>query len=158
MFENHFVNKRTEIAVVLWASWYARNKLLHEGTNQRVRDLVALVRGYCKEIEALAESIYRSPPPQIVSPLPPTSLVKINVDASFSLAQRKTCSRLTIRDEHGQITGACDRLTFQLPTAFAAEALAAVHGLIYNMIIYMHRYVNIASGFSHGWKLITILT
>ncbi|MBA0829777.1 hypothetical protein Goarm_014359, partial [Gossypium armourianum] len=65
MFENHSVNKRTEIAVVLKAIWYARNKLLHEGTNQRVEDLVAFVRGYYAEIKALAKSIYRSPPPQI---------------------------------------------------------------------------------------------
>ncbi|MBA0800144.1 hypothetical protein Gohar_010596 [Gossypium harknessii] len=80
MFENHSVNKRTEIAVVLKAIRYARNKLLHEGTNQRVENLVAFVRGYYTEIKALAESIYR-------------------------------------------------RLTLQLPTAFAGEALAAVNRL-----------------------------
>ncbi|MBA0851056.1 hypothetical protein Goshw_012301, partial [Gossypium schwendimanii] len=61
--------------------------------------------------------------------LPLTSLVKTNIGASFSLAQRKGCSRVIIRDEPGQIMGACSCLTFQLPIAFVAKALAVVHGL-----------------------------
>ncbi|KAA3458961.1 reverse transcriptase [Gossypium australe] len=122
MFENHSANKRAEIAVVLWVVWYARNKLIHEGTNQRVGYLVAFVRGYCADVEMLVASIDRSSPPQAVrwSP-PPISFVEINVDAGFSLTQRKTRSGVIIRDEHGQIMGAC--------SLFAAEALVAVHGL-----------------------------
>ncbi|PPS13663.1 hypothetical protein GOBAR_AA06918 [Gossypium barbadense] len=88
MFENHSANKRAEIVVVLWVIWYARNKRIHEGTNQRVGDLVAFVRGYCIDVEMLVASIYRSSPPQAVCwSAPLISFVEINVDAGFSLTQ-----------------------------------------------------------------------
>lgn len=112
------------------AIWYTRNKLLHKRTNQRVEDLVVFVRSYCAEIEALTEGVYRSPPSLVVRCfLQLTSLVKINVDANFFLAQRKAYSGVSIKDEHGQIMGDCSRLTYQVPTIFTAEALVVVHGL-----------------------------
>ncbi|MBA0595730.1 hypothetical protein Gorai_012587, partial [Gossypium raimondii] len=81
-------------------------------------------------IEALTKGVYQSPPPLVFRCfLRPTFLVKINVDGNFSLAQRKAYSRVIIKDEHGQIMGACSRLTCQVPTIFAVEALVAVHGL-----------------------------
>ncbi|MBA0852315.1 hypothetical protein Goshw_003799, partial [Gossypium schwendimanii] len=43
--------------------------------------------------------------------LPPSNVVKVNVDTGFVLAQRKACSRVIIHDADGQILGACSRLT-----------------------------------------------
>ncbi|KAH1114302.1 hypothetical protein J1N35_007680 [Gossypium stocksii] len=74
--------------------------------------------------------LYWLPSLQVVRwPRQPSSLMKINVDASFSLLQKKACLGIIIRDEQGQIMGACSRLTCQVPTAFAVEALAVIHGL-----------------------------
>lgn len=33
-FFNNSMAKNTEIVVTKWAIWYAKNKLVHEGTNQ----------------------------------------------------------------------------------------------------------------------------
>ncbi|KAH1039587.1 hypothetical protein J1N35_041330 [Gossypium stocksii] len=57
------------------------------------------------------------------------NVVKVNVDDGFVLAQRKACSKVIIRDEYGQILGACSWLTNQVSTVFAAEALAVDCGL-----------------------------
>ncbi|MBA0736863.1 hypothetical protein Gogos_010352, partial [Gossypium gossypioides] len=43
--------------------------------------------------------------------LPPSNVVKVNVDVGFVLAQRKACSGVIIHDADGQILGACSRLT-----------------------------------------------
>ncbi|MBA0660772.1 hypothetical protein Goklo_012739, partial [Gossypium klotzschianum] len=78
----------------------------------------------------LATSALRSIPSTIVHwSLSPVNVVKVNVDDGFILAQRKVCLEVIIKDEYGQILGACSWLTNQVSTMFAAEALAVVCGL-----------------------------
>ncbi|KAG8503250.1 hypothetical protein CXB51_001230 [Gossypium anomalum] len=130
MFAHYPVCRRKKIAVVLWGLWYSRNKLLHEGIVQRVSEVVTFVRGFCFEITEVAKGMNQSPQSQIVCWFPPSqSFVKVNVDASFSFSLRKSYSRVSIRDEQGQIMGACSRVTFQVPTVFAVEAIAIVYEL-----------------------------
>lgn len=57
------------------------------------------------------------------------NVVKVNVDVGFVLAHKKACLGVIIRDEYGQILGACSQLTSQVPSMFAAVALVVVRGL-----------------------------
>lgn len=60
---------------------------------------------------------------------PPLDWVKINVDASFILAQNKSCSGVIIRNSSGEIIATCCNLTWPVSSVFMAEAKAVVHGL-----------------------------
>ncbi|MBA0877235.1 hypothetical protein Goshw_016652, partial [Gossypium schwendimanii] len=103
---------------------------MHEGVVQRVSEVVTFVRGYCFEIVEVARGLAQPSPTQIVGWLPPPlSFLKVNVDASFSFSLQKACSGVIIWDEHGQIMGACSRLTTHVPSVFAAEAMAVVQWL-----------------------------
>ncbi|KAK5812298.1 hypothetical protein PVK06_027726 [Gossypium arboreum] len=53
VFDTYIMTKRLKIAITIWDLWYARNKLVHEGTNQRAGELVVFIRSYCKELAAL---------------------------------------------------------------------------------------------------------
>ncbi|KAK5770840.1 hypothetical protein PVK06_046996 [Gossypium arboreum] len=108
----------------MWAIWFARNRMVHEGTNQSVipsyyMDLVSLIptdSGIASTIEAQW------------SPLP-IGLVKINVDAGFRLNQKKVVVEVVIRNENIEIMGACCKITYLVLLVFVAEALAMIHKL-----------------------------
>lgn len=53
----------------------------------------------------------------------------MNVDASVHLAQHRAYSGVVIRDNHGEVMGACRKLTWPVSSVFLAEARAMVHGL-----------------------------
>ncbi|KAE8678736.1 hypothetical protein F3Y22_tig00111402pilonHSYRG00179 [Hibiscus syriacus] len=62
--------------------------------------------------------------------MPPTdSVVKVNVDASFSSACTSSCSGFMVRDSAGLIMASGFRLNKNLQSVFAAKALAVVQGL-----------------------------
>ncbi|MBA0866724.1 hypothetical protein Goshw_023724, partial [Gossypium schwendimanii] len=100
--------------------------------NQAVEDVNHALR-FCErhvELAILATRSLQSISSTIVHwSLSPVNVVKVNVDDGFILAHRKVCSEVIIRDEYGQILGACSWLTNQVSTVFAAEALAVACGL-----------------------------
>ncbi|KAG8472576.1 hypothetical protein CXB51_034381 [Gossypium anomalum] len=71
MFAHYPVCKRTEIVVVLWALWFSRNNLVHEGVVQRVSELIIFIRGYYSEIAEVVRGLAQPSSPQIVRWLPP---------------------------------------------------------------------------------------
>lgn len=46
-----------EIVVILWALWYSRNKLLHEGKAQQVCHVVTFVRSYYAEVATIDKGL-----------------------------------------------------------------------------------------------------
>ncbi|MBA0721499.1 hypothetical protein Golax_009037, partial [Gossypium laxum] len=129
MFDTYIKIKHIEINTTLWAFWFARNRLVHEGTNQGVRELVVFVRSYY-QLTALASRALRASSNAIVRWYPPPrDFIKVNVDAGFQLGQKKTSSVVVIRDENGQSLEACSRITYPVLSMFATEAIALTHGL-----------------------------
>ncbi|MBA0570456.1 hypothetical protein Golob_004112, partial [Gossypium lobatum] len=61
IFEHSNNNNKELAAITIWALWYARNKLIHEGILQSVNDVVTFVRGYGREYRVLS-SVLRHPP------------------------------------------------------------------------------------------------
>lgn len=74
---------------------------MNEGTNRGGRELVIFVRSYCAKFAALTLGVLRGTPYGSIRWVPPLrDVVKINVDASFQLTQKKASSRVVIRDEN----------------------------------------------------------
>ncbi|MBA0587178.1 hypothetical protein Gorai_000312 [Gossypium raimondii] len=99
MFDRYPMHKRIEIAMVVWA----------------------LCSCFECRSDVLDKSIRWNPPPIL--------LVKINIDAIFSLQQRKACLRVVIKDASGMIMGACSRVTLPVSSVIFVEALAVLHML-----------------------------
>ncbi|KAE8701728.1 hypothetical protein F3Y22_tig00110511pilonHSYRG00156 [Hibiscus syriacus] len=55
--------------------------------------------------------------------------MKVNIDASFVVDNRRATTEAIIRDHKGFVLGAARRYCTVVPTAFATEALAIMHGL-----------------------------
>ncbi|MBA0869982.1 hypothetical protein Goshw_006046 [Gossypium schwendimanii] len=61
IFEHSNNDNKELTAITIWALWYARNKLIHEGVLQSVNDVVTFVRVYGREYRVLS-SVLRHPP------------------------------------------------------------------------------------------------
>ncbi|MBA0680075.1 hypothetical protein Goari_011800 [Gossypium aridum] len=141
MFGTYIMIKRLEIAITIWALWYTRNKLVHEGTNQGVGELVVFIRSYCTELTTLTSGALCSNQSTSVKwSLPPSNVVKVNVDVGFVFAQRKACSGVIIHDAYGQNLGACSRLTSLVSSVFATKALALIYGLRFALEIEINAF------------------
>ncbi|KAH1073515.1 hypothetical protein J1N35_025843 [Gossypium stocksii] len=130
MFDTYTKIKHAEISTTLWALWFARNRLVLEGTNQDVGELVVFVRSYCAQLTVLAGGVLQASSNATARWYPPPrDFVKVNVDAGFQLGQKKASSGVVTRYENGQILGACSRTTYLVLFVFAADAIAVTHGL-----------------------------
>ncbi|XP_016755365.1 uncharacterized protein [Gossypium hirsutum] len=126
----HHTTKHNEICVTLWAIWFARNHMVHEGTNQSVGEIVSFIRSYCVKLVSVIPTnkgvVFGF---QVRWSLPPTGVVKINVDAGFRLNQKTVAARVVIRDKNEEILGACCKITYPVLSIFATEVVAVIHRL-----------------------------
>lgn len=49
---------RNLLAIYIWALWFARNKIIHDGIHQLANDIVGFILGYLKQIEALQTTTF----------------------------------------------------------------------------------------------------
>ncbi|GMI89630.1 hypothetical protein like AT3G25270 [Hibiscus trionum] len=117
----------------------SRNKLVNEGKNQRIEDLVTFIQSYCSEVDSLATSLHHPHTHDLVRCRPLSSpLVKVNIDKCFISGENKPCSRIIVRDENGHVLGSGFRVNFHIPSCFSAEALAIVQGLLFALDVGFH--------------------
>jgi ribonuclease HI len=99
-----------EIVVTLWAIWYARRRLIHEGKQQSPLSTFMFVRNFLTDL-ALAPK----PPSQGKATAerkptrwqaPPPGLAKINVDAATSKTGLEGAMAAVCRDDTGLFLGA----------------------------------------------------
>ncbi|KAL4361670.1 hypothetical protein GQ457_04G031690 [Hibiscus cannabinus] len=130
MFDRFTANRHQEILIIIWAIWFARNKLVHENTVQTRSEIVTFIRGYLAELKAVSTKLSHPNVRVAVRWVPPhENQVKINVDASFSSTATRSTSGMIIRDNKGLILGAAYRINFRVYSVFEAEALAVLQGL-----------------------------
>ncbi|KAG8478078.1 hypothetical protein CXB51_027374 [Gossypium anomalum] len=93
----HHTTKHNEICVTMCAIWFAQNRMVYEGTNQSVGEIVCFIHSYCVELvsvipmnNGLVSSI------QVQWSPPPIRVVKINVDVGFRLNQKKVAIGVVI--------------------------------------------------------------
>ncbi|KAL4271151.1 hypothetical protein GQ457_13G007950 [Hibiscus cannabinus] len=136
-------NRRNEeIFLTIWALWTARNKLIFKGQTQNPNVLSTFVRSYLSELNLLSARL--NPQISVINKRwssPPSSFYKINVDASFHSADSVAGLGVVVRDEEGFILGAFSSLAFHVPSAFAAEALAARCGVQFDLELGLTRVI-----------------
>ncbi|KAK5840649.1 hypothetical protein PVK06_009552 [Gossypium arboreum] len=126
----YHITKHCEICVTLWAIWFARNRAVHEGTNQSVGEIVSFICSYCvKLVFVIPTNNGVVSGFQVLWSQPPIKVVKINVDTGFRFNQKRVVAGVVIRDENGKILGACCKITYPVLSVFVAEAIAVIHGL-----------------------------
>ncbi|MBA0626508.1 hypothetical protein Godav_004164 [Gossypium davidsonii] len=105
LFVNSASNTKEEIAITIWAIWFARNKLLHERETQSVKEVITFIRGYGRD--------YR----------------EIEVDVGFSEANNRVAPGFLIRNDDSNLMGLRFRMHNLVRTVVLAEAMAVLHGL-----------------------------
>lgn len=92
--------------------------------------MITFICEYCGELNNLSTITHSGRSSGNVVRCPPSAgRVKINIDASFILAQNKAYSGIIIRNNHGEVMVVCCKLTWLVSSIFLVEARALVHGL-----------------------------
>jgi hypothetical protein len=117
---NH--DELTRMTVSLWAIWYARRKLIHEGINQSPYAMLNFVINFIAELDQLSA---RPEPPLQTAPaqanqnfkwIPPVQgSMKINVDAAISTNHNVGTAAAVCRDSDG---------------AYLGSSMLVIHGLL----------------------------
>ncbi|KAL4354438.1 hypothetical protein GQ457_06G008040 [Hibiscus cannabinus] len=142
LFESFNKSRREEIAFTLWAIWFCRNLLIHEGKIQDLESLVTFVRSYKFEFGNSFLNLNRPIPSTSVGWKPPSNeWVKINVDAYCPLSKDKAFSGAIIRNYKGSVLGSCIKFQHGFSSVFMAEAKAAVHGLSFAAELGFHHVI-----------------
>nr|KAK5846143.1 hypothetical protein PVK06_002414 [Gossypium arboreum] len=121
------------IAIFLWALWYRRNKLIHEGVKFSLQDLLGFIRGYGQEISLCQEKLgvsCRSLPKEFWSP-PDLGFIKLNFNTTFQSDSRTFTTTILARGSKGEIVGAETYLFEDVVDAFLAEARACERALLF---------------------------
>ncbi|KAE8669413.1 hypothetical protein F3Y22_tig00112243pilonHSYRG00060 [Hibiscus syriacus] len=53
-------SKKKIFAISIWAMWFSRNRLVHEGILQREKDVITFVRGYLHELNSLTGNCFHA--------------------------------------------------------------------------------------------------
>ncbi|KAL4279285.1 hypothetical protein GQ457_03G012310 [Hibiscus cannabinus] len=142
LFESFNKSRREEIAFTLWAIWFCRNLLIHEGKIQDLESLVTFVRSYKFEFGNFFLNLNRPIPSTSVGwKPPPNEWVKINVDACCPLSKDKAFSGAIIRNYKGSVLGSCIKFQHDFSSVFMAEAKAVVHGLSFAAELGFHHVI-----------------
>ncbi|KAK8502385.1 hypothetical protein V6N12_046171 [Hibiscus sabdariffa] len=132
---------RRTFVVALWAIWGSRNKIIHEGLVQSVREVANFCRIYIMEIDAsLPSSLNTSTHPDSGhwNP-PPVDRVKVNFDACFDPTRLHSISSILIRNSEGKLLAACTIPNLYVMNPEMAEALACDQALILSMELGLKR-------------------
>ncbi|KAE8788950.1 hypothetical protein D1007_36964 [Hordeum vulgare] len=118
----------TKITVTLWAIWFARRKLIHEGEHQNPGATLAFVNRYIAELE-LNKPASRSTPTPVHSNTrrwikPPAGWTKINIDGAVCKAPSIGAISAVCRDEQGAYLGSSAVVFHGLTDPLILETLA----------------------------------
>lgn len=130
MFEHLTADKHDEIAVTIWALWYARNKLVHEKCRRQVDEVVTFIKGFGAQYRGLQTHLQHPKPRAMIKWSPPSICwVKVNTDASFSSTKQIAVSGFIVRNEDDNLTGSGYRVQNYIGSIALAETTAIFHGL-----------------------------
>jgi ribonuclease HI len=121
------------VAVTLWAIWFARRKIIHEGEFQSPLSTHMFIQRYLSELSIVAQEshapsgrVQRSHPKWIP---PSPGRVKLNVDAAVSKTERGGAVAAVCRDEAGNFLGASSLTISGISDPTVLEAMACREAL-----------------------------
>jgi hypothetical protein len=125
-------HESTRVIVTLWALWYARRKIIHEGEYQSPLSTHIFVGRFLNDFEVL------EPKPAVAGARPvggpkwialPVGLSKINVDAALSKHTSKGALAAVARSAEGTFLGATVAVVEGFTDPEVLEAMACREGL-----------------------------
>ncbi|PPD90553.1 hypothetical protein GOBAR_DD12521 [Gossypium barbadense] len=120
------------LAIALWAVWLARNRLVHDGVQKTVNELVGFIFSYLREIEEISHiRVITVPTLQQIWRPPDPSFIKINSDSSYNSKTHSAISGILERNHLRQIMEACTYPTDHVADAFIVEARASEQAIWY---------------------------
>lgn len=130
------------LVIIYWAMWYRRNKLIHQGKNSSLHDLVCFVKGYLQELQLVQANMNPSRP--MVKELwrpPDMGSLKLNFDATFHLQTNSSTDAVIVRNSDGQVMSACTYPLSDVADAFVTKARACEQALIFTSAMGFRRIV-----------------
>ncbi|KAL1182504.1 hypothetical protein V6Z11_A02G121000 [Gossypium hirsutum] len=112
------------IACALWTIWTSRNRFIHEAEIKLGSQIADFMSNYLKEQDGLNTNL---PVRQfhIGRWVALNGLrLKINFDATFNKKRNESCSELVIRNEKAEVICSKTVMHVNIPSIFAAEAMA----------------------------------
>ncbi|MBA0638534.1 hypothetical protein Godav_025025 [Gossypium davidsonii] len=143
MFSAADEQQKQIIVISIWSLWFHRNKLVHEGANFSMQEMLGFIRGYVHNICLNFMSLCSSPRPLIkeIWRPPDPGVIKLNFDASFLKEEKLAVTAVLARNFTGKIVGAETYLFNDVTDAFVAEARACKRALIFASRMYFRRLV-----------------
>ncbi|KAG4138004.1 hypothetical protein ERO13_D07G107400v2 [Gossypium hirsutum] len=128
-FTVHSISISRSVVCTLWLIWHVRNRQVRENTIVQIQEIIYRVWSYLLEFNAVHAKLLR----RLIGPKrwrpPEGSCLKVNFDAAFHAPMLMTCVGIVIKDNLGSVVGYTSIVTTQIPSAFAAEALACYHAI-----------------------------
>lgn len=109
----------------IWAIWADRNKFVHEGHLSTTLETALFIKRYLQELDGVNSKIIPNPLPRIHWQPPTQNFVKINFDAGYDKNNKRACFGVVIQDFEGNVLYSKTRLHKDVPSSFAAKAMAA---------------------------------
>ncbi|KAA3474494.1 reverse transcriptase [Gossypium australe] len=129
-FEYNSMSQCRKFVCALWGIWSFRNKLIHENETKTGAQIAEFVSNYLRELDGVKQPI----PDRCASKnrweAPARTFWRINFNAAFNKQNSESCSGLVIRNDKAEVL--CSKTIFNknIPTAFAAEALACYQAIL----------------------------
>ncbi|KAK8491089.1 hypothetical protein V6N11_013014 [Hibiscus sabdariffa] len=122
---------RRALLVTFWATWYARNKLVHEDSDPSPHITLAFVEAFLRETMAIKPVVYlTATADRVCWQAPMESMVKVNFDATFDVQSKSSTSGVLCRNDEGLIMLAYTLHHVHVSDAFMAEALSCLQAVI----------------------------
>ncbi|KAH1032566.1 hypothetical protein J1N35_044740 [Gossypium stocksii] len=123
---------KQSLTISLWALWFKRNKLVNEGLNFKMHELMGFIKNYAQDCCSNKNVVSFLTVPKIISWYPPTDrATKLNFDASFLCNTNEAIVAVLARDAEGQVMGACTYPLREIADAFIAEARTCERALYF---------------------------
>ncbi|KAK8649040.1 hypothetical protein V6N13_129778 [Hibiscus sabdariffa] len=111
------------LSIAYWSLWYARNKLVHEGSACSITKSSTFIHALIMEFESLQTLTTPIKPKNEVKWTPPIGdTIKLNFDASFNSSLHSSVSGVVGRDSQGLLMAACTYPHTGIVDSVAAEA------------------------------------
>ncbi|XP_016752722.1 uncharacterized protein [Gossypium hirsutum] len=113
----------------IWAIWHARNQWIYEGRRRSRAETARFILEYLQELNTIKQIYPTSRMSQEPWKPPEQGFCKINFDAAVDTKNYRSCSGIIIRDCNGDVMNSTTTINENVPSGFAAEALACLQGL-----------------------------
>ncbi|KAL4385833.1 hypothetical protein GQ457_15G025620 [Hibiscus cannabinus] len=113
------------ISITYWSAWFARNRLVHEGSACSILKSATFIRALFLELESIQQLPVPVQTTNAIKWVPPHGdIIKMNFDASFNISLNSSVSGIVSRDSQGLLMAACTYPHTGITDSFAAEANA----------------------------------